>query len=78
MSTHTREGYTRKAKDVYLTRIGEAFGLPRRWFGLEPDFLYRRRLLKAIAERNRPRPPQHFNCRCVATPLIETDGNSKQ
>ena len=32
------------AKGKYLSNIGKLFECPRRWF--EPDWLYRRRLLK--------------------------------
>lgn len=31
-----------------LTRLAELYGLKRRMFGLEPDFMLRRRLLKTL------------------------------
>ena len=33
-----------KAKGEHLTRLGEMLGLRRKWFGLEPDFMFRRRI----------------------------------
>lgn len=34
------------AKGKYLTRLALIAGLKRRWFGLEPDFIFRKRILK--------------------------------
>ena len=36
------------AKGKYLTQLGLYCGLKRRWFGLEPDFLFRKRLWKLL------------------------------
>lgn len=36
------------AKGKALTKIGLLYGQKRRWFGLEPDFLFRRRLCHVI------------------------------
>jgi hypothetical protein len=36
------------AKGKALTKIGLLYGQKRRWFGLEPDFLFRKRLWKLL------------------------------
>lgn len=38
-------------KGKYLTKLGELYGVRRKWFGLEPDFLFRRRLLNKLKMR---------------------------
>lgn len=40
-----------RAKGKALTAIGCMYGVRRRWFGLEPDFLYRPRLLAALTAK---------------------------
>lgn len=40
---------TAPAKGEYLTNIGTMFGMKRRFFGFEPDWLFRIRVLKTIA-----------------------------
>ena len=39
------------AKGKYLTKLGELYGVKRKWFGLETDFLFRRRLLNKLKMR---------------------------
>ena len=34
-----------RAKRKHLTAMAVMYGLRRRWFGLEPDFMLRRRIL---------------------------------
>ena len=37
-----------KAKGRQLTNIARLYGLKRKWWGLEPDFMLRKRTLKVI------------------------------
>lgn len=36
------------ARGKYLTRLAASIGIKRRWFGLEPDFLLRKRATAAL------------------------------
>lgn len=40
-----------KAKGKHLTNLALIFGYKRKWFGFEPDFMLRRRILKSGATR---------------------------
>lgn len=40
-----------KARGAALTSIALGFAMRRRWFGLEPDFLFRRRVLRVVMGR---------------------------
>jgi len=42
-----------RTKGKALTAYGRMLGLRRRWLGLEPDFLFRRRLLAALQPKRR-------------------------
>lgn len=35
----------------HLTRLAAMWGVKRRWFGLEPDYLLRRRVLAAMGAK---------------------------
>lgn len=62
-----------RARRRALTALAlDIFGVRRRWWGLEPDWMLRRRLLRgflASSPERRPAgmPPSHPMCRCVAT-----------
>jgi hypothetical protein len=36
-----------KAKGRILTNLARLYGIQRKWLGLEPDFMLRKRILKA-------------------------------
>lgn len=40
-----------KVKGKHLTKLGELYGIKRKWFGLEPDFLFRERLISKLKMR---------------------------
>lgn len=42
---------TAPASGQYLTNMGNLWGVKRRFFGFEPDWLFRKRVLKAIIQR---------------------------
>jgi len=44
-----------RAKGKHLTAIGKMWGIKRKWFGLEPDFMYRRRILSLLITTTRPK-----------------------
>lgn len=37
-----------KATGPTLDLFGKLYKVPRRWLGLEPDFLYRKRIMKVV------------------------------
>lgn len=45
-----------RAKGRYLTNLAAMLGVKRRWLGLEPDFLLRRRATRALITLARPNP----------------------
>lgn len=45
------------AKGKALTKLAELNGFKRRWFGLEPDFIFRKRVLKNLTEPPKPKNP---------------------
>jgi hypothetical protein len=40
--------FVQKAHGIFLTRYASLHGLKRRWFGLEPDWMLRRRILSVF------------------------------
>ena len=43
----TVEDMLPKAKGRILTNLARLYGIQRKWLGLEPDFMLRKRILKA-------------------------------
>jgi len=49
-----RAGVIQYARGRHLSRLGLVLGFRRRWFGLEPDRLFRRRLLRHLLASGAP------------------------
>lgn len=43
-----KESSVVKASGLSLDLFGRLYKVPRRWLGLEPDFFYRKRIMKVI------------------------------
>lgn len=59
--------------DKSLDEWAKYLGTKRKWLGLEPDFIFRKRLYKLRNKGFTEKPPTHFNCRCSVIKVLSKD-----